>query len=108
MLVERICLHILPTVMEAIGVQGGILAKGNRYLQQVQETIGLQSAWTQYYMEAAGVSFSPISIEQRGVAAIRLYQETISTMASHIQPEHWQTIETLLQMIDHTLQKKVS
>ncbi|GCE22236.1 nucleotidyltransferase domain-containing protein [Dictyobacter kobayashii] len=106
MLVERICLHILPAVMEAVGVQGGILARGNHYLQQVQETIGLQSAWTQYYMQAAGVSSSPLSIEQRGIAAIRLYQETVSSLASHIQPEHMQTIEILLHTIDHLLQRK--
>ncbi|GCE29459.1 hypothetical protein KDA_49430 [Dictyobacter alpinus] len=108
MLVERICVHILPTVMEAVGVQKGILARGDHYLQQVQEAIGLESAWTQYYMQAAGVSSSSLSIEQRGIAAIHLYQETVSSLASHIQPEHRQTIETLLHMVDHTLQKKIS
>ncbi|GCE09139.1 nucleotidyltransferase domain-containing protein [Dictyobacter aurantiacus] len=107
MLVERICLHILPAVMEAVGVQGGILAKGDHYLQQVQEVLGLQSNWTRYYMEAAGVFPCSPFIRQRGIAAIRLYQETVFRLMEHIQPEHQDTINTLLTIIDHALPKKV-
>ncbi len=77
MLVQRIILHILPGVTKAIAVQRGILIKGNTYLQQVQETLGVDSAWTRYYMHVAEIAIDgiPTTMEARSIAAIWLYQE---------------------------------
>jgi predicted nucleotidyltransferase len=111
MLIERIYLHILPGVTEALSVQQGIIAKGNNYLDQVQEHVGRDSAWTRSYMEAIGVQSdehaSP-SLEQRGIAVLRLYQETVCLLRSHLLPDHLQTIEPLMGMIDQVLHKKIT
>ena len=111
MLVERICLHILPTVTEAIGVQRGILATGNNYLHQVQEIVGLDSRWTHFYMEAAGISDNegpPKSLRRRGIAALRLYQETIHLLQPHLSHEYLETIEPLLGMIDEEMEEEIA
>jgi predicted nucleotidyltransferase len=110
MLVERICLHILPAVTEAVGVQRGILATGNDYLHQIQETIGHDSSWTRLYMDAAGVSEKgemPISLKTRGIAVLHLYQETIRLLRPHLLPEHMETIEPLLGMIDEGMEETI-
>lgn len=109
MLIERICLHILPTITEAVGVQRGILAAGNEYLHQIQETIGRDSPWTRFYMEAAGVSEqeAPTSLKTRGIAALRLYQETIHLVRSHLSAQYVQTIDPLLTMIDEGVKEEV-
>jgi predicted nucleotidyltransferase len=110
MLVERIILHILPAVTEAVAVQKGILIHGNNYLRQVQEVMGLDSAWTRYFLEAAGETHDKEAfkgIERRGVAAVRLYQETVQVLKAHFSPEHLKTIEKLLAMADHMLDKEI-
>jgi predicted nucleotidyltransferase len=110
MLTERICLHILPAVTEAVGIQRGILATGNNYLLQIQEAIGLNSPWTYFYMEAAGVSDNekpPSSIKRRGLAALRLYQETIYLLRPHLPLEYMETIEPLLRMIDEGVKEEI-
>jgi len=110
MLVERICLHILPAVTEAVGVQRGILATGNDYLHQIQETIGRDSSWTRLYMDAAGVSEKgemPISLKTRGIAALHVYQETIRLLRPHLLPEHIETIEPLPGMIDEGVEETI-
>jgi len=110
MLVQRILLHILPGVTRAIAVQRGMLIRGNNYLQQVQETLGMDSAWTRYYMQAAGIAVDglPPSIEARSIAALRLYQETVSELFPHLLPEHRETVEVLMNMIDQRLDEKVT
>ena len=111
MLVERICLHILPTITEAVGIQRGILATGNTYLHQVQETIGNDSSWTHFYMEAAGASddeSTSRSLKGRGIAALCLYQETIHLLRPHLSLELMETIEPLLGMIDECVKEEIS
>jgi predicted nucleotidyltransferase len=111
MLIERIYLHILPAVTEAVSVQRGIVATGNTYLDQIQEHVGLDSAWTRSYREAVGVQCdeqTPPSLEQRGLAALRLYQETVRLLESHLLPDHLQTIEPLVNMINQVLHKNIT
>jgi predicted nucleotidyltransferase len=111
MLVERITLHILPDITRAVGVQRGVIARGNNYLRQVQQTIGLDSAWTTYYMQAAGVAPGEAvrdSLEQRGIAALRLYQETVRLLRSSFSAEHLQTIETLMDMVDQVFREQIT
>lgn len=108
MLVERITLHILPDIIKAVGVQRGVIASGNNYLRQVQDAIGSDSAWTNFYMRAAGIVPNETisdSIEQRGIAALHLYQETVRLLRSHFSAEHLETIETLMDMVDQALKE---
>lgn len=109
MLVQRIIHHILPGVAKAIAVQRGILIKGNNYLQQVQETLGFDSAWTRYYMHAAGlvVDGVPNTIEARSIAALRLYQETVRLLQPHLLLEHRETVKILMSVVDYTLDEKI-
>lgn len=109
MLIERITLHILPTVLEAVGVQRGIQAHGNQYLRQVQEAVGSDSPWTHCYLSAAGITTSGEvlhSLEERGRAALRLYQATVQLLHPHLSMEHLATIEPLVGMIDRGLSEK--
>lgn len=111
MLIERIYLHILPGVTEAVSVQRGIVATGNNYLRQIQEHVGLDSVWTQSYREAVVVlsdEHTSLSLEQRGIAALRLYQETVRLLGPHLLPDHLQTIEPLMGMIDQILHKNIT
>ena len=109
MLIERMYVHILPTIIEAVGVQKGILATGNAYLNQIQETIGKDSSWTRLSMEVAGVSANKetsLSLKRRGIDALRFYQETVHLLRSHLSAEHMDTIEPLLHMISAYLSKE--
>jgi predicted nucleotidyltransferase len=110
MLVQRILLHVLPGVTKAIVVQRGILVRGNNYLQQIQETLGIDSAWTHYYMHAAGMAPDgvPNTIEARSIAVLRLYQETVRLLHSHLLPEHRETVEVLTNMVDQILNEKIT
>lgn len=109
MLVQRILLHVLPGVTKAIVVQRGILVRGNNYLQQIRETLGVDSVWTRAYMHAAGMPVDglPSSIEARGIAVLRLYQETVRLLHPHLLPEHRKTIDVLMNMIDQILEEKI-
>lgn len=106
MLIERIILHILPDLTKALAVQRGILVRGSNYLIQVQEAMGLQSAWTRLYMQAAGYSHE--TLEQRGIAAIHLYQETIRLLETCLRAEHRETITTFLRLVDCFLDEQIS
>ncbi len=110
MLVQRIIHHILPNVTRAIAVQRGILIKGNSYLQQVQEALGIDSAWTRYYMQAAGIGSDglPSPIEARSIAAIRLYQETVQLLQPYLLSEQRETVEGLLRMVDQIVDEKIT
>lgn len=107
MLVELILLDLLPTVTEAVAVQQGVLVRsGNSYLRQVQETVGVNSAWTHYYKSAVGETIgaiSPLPFEKRGVAALHLYKETVQLLRPSLLPEHREAIEPLMSMINHVL-----
>ena len=61
-------------------------------------------------MKAAGVSEqeAPLSLKTRGIAALRLYQETIHLMRSHLPARYLQTIDPLLDMIDEGVKEEVS
>jgi predicted nucleotidyltransferase len=110
MLVQRVILHILPGVTKAIAVQRGILIRGNNYLQQVQETVGVDSVWTRTYMDAAGMAVGgiPNTTEARSIAALRLYQETVRLLQPHLLPEHRETIEVLTTLVDQMLDEKIT
>jgi predicted nucleotidyltransferase len=102
--VQRIVHHVLPTVTDAVAVQGGLLMR-NRYVQRVQEAIGADSLWTRLYMHAAGAPLheESLALDARSRAAIRLYQETVRLLQSALVPEHRTTIDVLLRLVDQQL-----
>lgn len=108
-LIQRIIHHVLPNVTRAIAVQRGMIIR-NHYVQQVQETLGVNSLWTRFYMQAAGVPIheEASSIEARSIAALRLYQETVRLLQPVLHPEHRETIEVLLRMVDQCLDEQVT
>jgi hypothetical protein len=97
----------LATITMVMAVQRGLLLKGITHFYQVQEALGRNSAWTRYHMHAAGSESEPGStLQERGIATLRLYQETAQLLHPHIQPEHWNAIEPLLSIIDKELAMK--
>lgn len=108
-LVQRIIHHVLPNVTKAIAVQRGMLIR-KHYVQQVQETVGENSPWTLLYMHAAGVPVQEeaTTIEARGRATLRLYQETVRLLQGALLPEHRETIEVLLRMVHQRLDEEIT
>ncbi len=85
---------------QAMAIQRGTLIRSeNAYFQQVQDTVGRDSAWTRFHRLAAGFEASPAGlspVESRGVAGLGLYRETADLLRAILRPEH-------LAVIDHTL-----
>jgi predicted nucleotidyltransferase len=95
------CVSILFMCLpELIGVQRGImLESGAVYARQVQEAVGLNSAWTYHHQVLAGLE-GHADAEQRALSALRLYQETAHLLMPILQPEHRTIIEQIVQVID--------
>jgi predicted nucleotidyltransferase len=96
--------ELLYVLTEALAVQRGVLIqRGNDYYAQVQETAGLDSAWTRYHRMALGLDPLPehlSPIEARGIAALRLYQETVRLLREALQPQEREVIEQAVQIIE--------
>jgi predicted nucleotidyltransferase len=118
--------ELLYALTEALAVQRGVLIqRGNSYYSQVQEAAGLDSAWTRYHrmllcleplpahlslsVASAGgnrvpaLSASPRTlapVEARGIAALRLYQETVRLLHAALQPEDRDVIDQAIQVIE--------
>ncbi len=76
------------------------------YFRQVEEDVGQDSAWTSYHQLAAGVerrSAPLITLEERGIAALRLYQETAYLLRPHFHIEHREVIEQAAKVIEQAL-----
>src|SRR5436305_9527862 len=73
-------LLIFDAMTMAMAVKRGILStSGNSYFRQVQEAIGSGSTWTHYHRLISGIekpSQGENAVETRGIAALRLFQET--------------------------------
>jgi predicted nucleotidyltransferase len=89
---------------EAVAVQRGVLVKSdNTYYRQVQEAAGPDSAWTRYHRLAAGVDAGPAEatpVMARGVAALRLYGETVKLLKSSMDPAHLEVAEQAMRVYD--------
>lgn len=105
LLADILILDLIPAMTEAFAVQRGILIhSGNTYFHQVQEIAGQQSAWTQYHRHAVGIDDeSASSLEQRGIAALHLFQETARLVQPFLIAQHWDAIEPLIGMIEQEL-----
>lgn len=105
LLADILTLDLIPAVTEAFAVQRGILIhSGNTYFHQVQEVAGQQSAWTRYHRHAVGIDDDAApSLEQRGIAALHLFQETARLLQPFLTAQHWDAVEPLIGMIDQEL-----
>ncbi len=96
--------ELLYVLTETLAVQRGVMIqRGNGYYAQVQETAGLDSAWTRYHRMALGLDPLPehlSPIEARGIAALRLYQETVRLLREALQPQECEVIEQAVQIIE--------
>jgi predicted nucleotidyltransferase len=104
---SEIALELLFILTDVVVVQRGILIRsGNTYFRQAEEAIGRDSAWTHYHRLVAGIkddSSQAITNEIRGVAVLRLYQETVKLLRSILSPEHRDVVEESMVVIDRAL-----
>jgi hypothetical protein len=81
-----------------VAVQRGVLIRTeNVYFRQVQEAVGVTSAWAVAFRRAAG--FEAAAPRERAAAGLRLYQETAALCAPIVRAEHWPVIEATLARI---------
>ena len=101
-------LELFSASTDAMAVQRGVLIRsGNTYYHQVQQSTGTDTPWTRYHNRAAGIDSAIIpSIENRSIAALALYQETVRLLQPYLSAEHWKIIEPLLSTIDKMIRKE--
>jgi Nucleotidyltransferase domain len=101
---SEMTLGLFSALTDAIAVHGGMLvASGNTYFRQVQETVGLESTWSEHHRRIAGIHME-VSTQVRGIAALRLYQETARLLWSTLDLTDRETVAQALTVIDHALQ----
>jgi predicted nucleotidyltransferase len=95
---------LLWSLPEVVAVQRGVLIEGsNRYYAQVQKAAGKDSAWTHAHQLALCLEPFPAHLspaEARGLAALRLYQETARLIRDALLPEDREVIEQTLRVIE--------
>jgi len=103
----EITLELLLALTDAVVVQRGMLViGGNTYFRQVQDMVGVESKWTNYHRIVAGIDTSSaqsVPPEERGVAVLRLYQETVKLLRPFLSPMHREVIEQSVVVIDSAL-----
>jgi predicted nucleotidyltransferase len=104
---SEITLELLFVLTEAVAIQRGVLViSGNTYFRQVQDMVGTDSAWTYYHKLVGGMdtrSAQPLSGETRGVAALRLYQETVKLLRPILCASHRDVVEESVAVIEQAL-----
>jgi hypothetical protein len=94
---------LVAGLARAVIVQRGVLIlTENAYFLQAQEAAGLESAWARAFRVAAGFDAIPASVSPvmaRADAALRLYHETVTLLASALQPQHLAVIRGALMRI---------
>jgi predicted nucleotidyltransferase len=92
---------------DAVMVQRGVyVISGNTYFHQAQTSVGRDSDWTRYHLRAAGVDGEtlPVStLEERGIAALRLYLETVQLLQSYLHPAHREVAEHIVALVKQAL-----
>lgn len=96
-------LGLIIGMPRAVAVQRGLLIQSdNTYQRQVVEAVGHDSAWASAFCLAAGLrpgsGAAPLTLE-RGVAALRLYEETAAVLSGSLQREHLPVIHGALDRI---------
>lgn len=95
---------LLWSLTEVVAVQRGVFIEGsNRYYALVQEATGSESAWAHFHRLALCLEPLPADrspAQARGIAALRLYQETAWLLRDLLLPEDRQVIAQVLQLIE--------
>jgi len=98
---------LLSCLIEAVAVQCGVLVKNDStYYRQVQETMGLDSAWTRYHRLASGVDVVAAGdrpVRTRGIAALNLSRETVALLRPTMHSDHLEVAEQAIRVIDEAL-----
>ncbi|GAC1644238.1 MAG: hypothetical protein NVS4B9_36380 [Ktedonobacteraceae bacterium] len=80
-----------------------LITSDSTYYQQVQDTAGLDSAWTRYQRIATGLEAGPPGIaplRARGIAVLHLYRETLAFARPMMQTEHLEIAAQVLQVVE--------
>jgi hypothetical protein len=100
---------ILCTALtDALAVQRGLLiTSGNSYFRQVQALVGSSSEWTRQHQLTIGTDRTPTHptplLETKGIAVLRLYQESVLILRSALTPAHREVAEQASAVIGHAL-----
>jgi predicted nucleotidyltransferase len=93
---------LLSQLTEIVTVQGGVpIISDSVYYQQIEAAVGMDTAWTHYHRLVAGVDTLPANVPLvtiRAVAALHLYQETITLLKPTMQPEHMAIAEQAMRV----------
>lgn len=104
---SEITLELLLALTDAVAVQRGMLvASGNTYFQQVQEVVGVDSAWTRHHRLIAGIDSFPLDVtpnEARGLAVLRLFQETVKLLQPVLSVASREVVEQTAVLIEQAL-----
>jgi len=99
--------ELLYQMTLAVAIQRGVLIEsGNSYFRQVELSVSFSSAWTNYHLIVAGteqVVSSKSFTEERAIASLRLYQETLAIMRDALQPMHRKVAEQTSRIIEEAL-----
>jgi hypothetical protein len=101
--------NLLWSLTDLVAVQRGVLVKSDRtYYRQVQESVGLESAWTRYHNIAAGVVQESLAQQgtparSRAKAVLALYRETLALVESFITPNHRDTARQAVLVLSEVL-----
>ena len=87
-----------------VAVQRGVLVKSDStYYRQIEESVGTDSAWTRYHRIGADVDAGPADVPPvvaRGIATLRLYQETANLLWSILEPPQREVIKQTVKVIE--------
>jgi hypothetical protein len=101
--------NLLWNLTDLVAVQRGVLVQSDRtYYRQVQESVGLESAWTHYHNIAAGVtqgSHDPQGTPARSrvLAVLALYKETAALVEPFMAPGHRETAAQAVRVLSEAL-----
>ncbi len=93
---------LLSWLTNIVAVQRGVAVRSDSvYYLQVQTSVGPLSVWSRYHRIVAGVDELPASVSSikvRAVAALHLYQETVTLLRPILQPDHRAVVEQALRV----------
>jgi hypothetical protein len=85
-----------------------LITNDSTYYQQVQEAVGLDSAWTRSHRIATGLEAGPTDIaplRARGIAVLHLYRETLVFARPVMQTEHREIAEQVLRVVQSAVER---
>jgi hypothetical protein len=105
--------NLLTNLTDLVAVQRGVLVKSDRtYYRQVQESVGTESAWTQYHNVVTGVTQGPLDAQStpprlRALAVLALYKQTVALVEPFVAPSHRETALQAIRALREALLPKI-